>query len=63
LSRIVAGLNNYKTSDGKPQNSLTSDEPTSPAEAVRIIDEVSAFYQKLVSGETPSPEGYQLPVR
>jgi 3'-phosphoadenosine 5'-phosphosulfate synthase len=63
VSRLVDWLKNYKTSDGKPQNSLTSDEPTSPAAAVRIIDEVSAFYQKLVSGETPSPEGYQLPVR
>jgi 3'-phosphoadenosine 5'-phosphosulfate synthase len=62
VARLVDWLKNYKTSDGKPQNTLTSDEPTTPAEAIAIIDEVSEFYRKLVSGETPSPEGYQLPI-
>jgi 3'-phosphoadenosine 5'-phosphosulfate synthase len=62
VKRLVDWLKNYKTSDGKPQNKLTSDEPTTPAEAMAIIDEVSEFYRKLVSGETVSPEGYQLPV-
>lgn len=62
LARLVDWLKNYKTSDGKPQNTLTSDEPTSPAEAVRIIDEVSEFYRKLIAGETPAPADYQLPL-
>jgi len=62
VERLVDWLKNYKTSDGKPQNSLTSDEPTSASEAIRIIEEVSEFYRKLISGETPSPEGYQLPI-
>jgi 3'-phosphoadenosine 5'-phosphosulfate synthase len=63
VSRLVDWLKNYKTSDGKPQNKLTSDEPTSAAEAKEIIEEVSEFYRKLVSGETPSPVGYFLPAR
>ena len=61
VERLVDWLKNYKTSDGKPQNTLTSDEPTSAAEALRIIDEVSEFYRKLINGETPAPAEYQLP--
>lgn len=61
VNKIVDWLKNYKTSDGKPQNKLKSDTPTSQVEALRIIDEVKTFYQRLLSGETPAPEGYFLP--
>ena len=63
VSRLVDWLKNYKTSDGKPQNTLTSDLPTSADAAIKIIDEVSEFYRKLIAGETPAPAGYQLPVK
>jgi len=60
-SKLVDWLKNYKTSDGKPVNKLTSDEPTTPAEAIIIIKEVQEFYRKLVTGVTPAPLGYALP--
>jgi 3'-phosphoadenosine 5'-phosphosulfate synthase len=60
-ARLVDWLKNYKTSDGKPQTKLKQDEPTTPAEALRIIDEVHGFYNKLIAGETPNPKGYYLP--
>jgi 3'-phosphoadenosine 5'-phosphosulfate synthase len=61
VDRLVDWLKNYKTSDGKPQNTLTSDEPTSPAAAKAIITEVSEFYQSLILGEVAQPDGYYLP--
>jgi 3'-phosphoadenosine 5'-phosphosulfate synthase len=61
IARLVDWLKNYKTSDGKPQNRLKQDEPTTPEEAVRIINEVSGFYQKLISGQSPNPKNYYLP--
>lgn len=57
-ARLVDWLKNYKTSDGKPANRLKQDEPTSAPEALRIIEEVSGFYKKLVSGATPNPDNY-----
>jgi 3'-phosphoadenosine 5'-phosphosulfate synthase len=57
----VDWLKNYKTSDGKPQNTLTSDEPTSASDAVAIITEVSEFYQALINGDVTAPDGYYLP--
>jgi len=61
-SRLLDWLKNYKTSDGKPVNRLKQDEPTSASEALRIIDEVNGYYKKLVSGATPNPKGYFLPL-
>ena len=60
---LVDWLKNYKTSDGKPQNRLKHDEPTTAEAAVKVVQEVSEFYQKLIKGETPAPEGYFLPSR
>ena len=50
IKRLVDWLKNYKTSDGKPQNRLAQEDPTTPEEAHRIIDEVSGFYANLVAG-------------
>lgn len=61
IARLIDWLKNYKTSDGKAVNRLKQEQPTSAAEAVKIIDEVSGFYQKLIKGETPAPAGYFLP--
>jgi 3'-phosphoadenosine 5'-phosphosulfate synthase len=42
-------LTSYKTSDGKPENKLTSDTPTNPTKASEIVDEVHRFYNSLVA--------------
>eukprot|EP00981_Chlorochromonas_danica_P001319 scaffold284_cov247-Ochromonas_danica.AAC.5 len=62
VSQLVNWLKNYKTSDGKGVNQLKQDEPTSPDEAVQIIEEVHDFYNALVSGNyDTSSLGYYLP--
>mmetsp|Transcript_1482 Transcript_1482/g.2435 ORF Transcript_1482/g.2435 Transcript_1482/m.2435 type:complete len:1032 (+) Transcript_1482:189-3284(+) len=62
VSRLVDWLKNYKTSDGKPQNTLTHEEPTTPEEAIRVIEEVSEFYQNLIRGDAEdAPSDYYLP--
>jgi 3'-phosphoadenosine 5'-phosphosulfate synthase len=48
--KLVDWLKNYKTSDGKPQNRLKHDEPTTVADANAIIKEVSGYYQHLIAG-------------
>jgi 3'-phosphoadenosine 5'-phosphosulfate synthase len=51
IDNLVDWLKNYKTSDGKPVNRLAQEEPTSAAEAMDIIEEVSEFYDDLISGK------------
>lgn len=60
-SKLLDWLKNYKTSDGKPVNNLKQDEPTSAAEAKRIIAETSGFYQDLISGKTSNVDNFYLP--
>lgn len=59
-ARLIDWLKNYKTSDGKPQNALASDEPNSPAQALEIIQQVSGFYDRLMDGTSPHPMDYHL---
>lgn len=59
--RLIDWLKNYKTSDGKPQNRLKREVPTSRDEALKIIEEVSGFYQSLISGQSTGPDDYFLP--
>jgi 3'-phosphoadenosine 5'-phosphosulfate synthase len=59
-ARLVDWLKNYKTSDGKPVNRLKQDEPTTSLEALHIIEEVSGYYQKLMSGATVNTNSYFL---
>lgn len=61
VARLVDWLKNYKTSDGKPQNRLKQDDPTSPDDAKRIIREVSTFYDRLVNRGASHPQDYYLP--
>jgi 3'-phosphoadenosine 5'-phosphosulfate synthase len=51
IAKLVQWLKNYKTADGKPVNSLVSDIPSPPSEAVRIIDVCYGRWQALKSGE------------
>lgn len=49
---------------GKPVNRLAQEEPTSAAEAMDIIDQVSDFYDDLISGNvvlSDKEEGFYLP--
>jgi 3'-phosphoadenosine 5'-phosphosulfate synthase len=59
--QIVDWLKNYKTSDGKPVNKLKQEHPLSQSEAYQLIEEVSSYYNKLVTGVTPNTKGYELP--
>ena len=60
--KLVDWLLNYKTTDGKPVNQLDSLEPTSPAEAVSIINDVNKFYLDLVKpGSSKNTYGFALP--
>jgi len=49
-AKLVDWLKNYKTSDGKPQNRLKQDEPTTAADATAIIREVNTYYKNLLAG-------------
>jgi 3'-phosphoadenosine 5'-phosphosulfate synthase len=65
---LLDWLKNYKTSDGKPVNRLKQDEPTSVSEAVKIIEEVSGYYNNLISGNMSeaakaASSKYHLPKR
>ena len=53
-------LISYKTSDGKPENTLTSNTPTRPEEAAAVVQQVSGFYQNLLSAGGGG-HGYSLP--
>ncbi len=46
-SRLVDWLKRYKTSDGKPENSLAQDTPTTVDEAVSIIKETHSRWRAL----------------
>merc|ERR1711871_137433 len=60
--RLVDWLLNYKTTDGKPQNQLSSMEPTTSEEAVSIINDVNKFYLDLIKpGSTKNTYGFYLP--
>lgn len=63
VDQLVDWLKNYKTSDGKGVNSLKQDEPTTPQEALAIIDEVNGFYNSLISGNYNGIQDldYELP--
>lgn len=60
-SKLIDWLKNYKTSDGKPQNRLKHEYPTTPTEAKRVIKEVAEFYDRLIEGKVEAPAGYYLP--
>lgn len=58
---LVDWLLNYKMPDGKPANLLASQEPSSPAEAKRIIDKCAQRWQALrEEGATLNVDGHCL---
>jgi len=59
-AKLVDWLKNYKTSDGKPVNKLTSDEPTTPQQATAVVEQVSGMYRKLL-GANSKHYDYHLP--
>mmetsp|Transcript_28112 Transcript_28112/g.89889 ORF Transcript_28112/g.89889 Transcript_28112/m.89889 type:complete len:975 (-) Transcript_28112:373-3297(-) len=48
ISRIRQWLKRYKTSDGKPENSLAREEPFTPQQAMDLIEETHARWEALV---------------
>ena len=50
----------YKTSDGKPANFLTSDVPSSKAEALAVIDECHQRWVRLKSGLQQNNYGFYI---
>jgi 3'-phosphoadenosine 5'-phosphosulfate synthase len=52
-ARLVDWLKCYKTSDGKPENSLAQDTPTSVSEAVSIIQETHTRWRDLCGRLSP----------
>jgi len=54
IADLIDWLKNYKTSDGKPQNRLAQEEPTTREEAVEIIGHTHERWGSLMKGEVPS---------
>ncbi len=52
-ARLVDWLKRYKTSDGKPENSLARDTPTSVREAMDIINETHSRWRDLCGRTRP----------
>ena len=65
-AKLINWLKKYKTSDGKPENSLAQDTPTSVQEAVDIIQETHVRWRMLCGKEyseyenLPGAEGFWL---
>ena len=57
-SRLLDWLKNYKTSDGKPVNKITSEVPTTPAEAKKIVEQVAGMYQRLLGTKSKRYDYY-----
>ena len=49
--RLIDWLKRYKTSDGKPENNLARDTPTSISEAMSIIEETHQRWRVLCGHE------------
>ncbi len=60
-TRLIHWLKYYKTSDGKPVNTLKSEVPTTATEALALIKEVHESWKKLISGSVANTYGYFLP--
>jgi len=58
LEKLVDWLKNYKT-DGKPQNELASDTPTSPQQAMRVVEDCHKAWTSL-RARGPGETGFSL---
>jgi len=61
LEKIVDWLKMYKTTDGKAINELTSDEPTTVEQALTVISECNAAWDKLAVKKEVADTGFSLP--
>ena len=65
-ARLIDWLKRYKTTDGKPENSLAQETPTTQSEALAIISETHERWRKLCGkdgdsyGTLPGTEGFFL---
>jgi 3'-phosphoadenosine 5'-phosphosulfate synthase len=60
ISKLIDWLKKYKTSDGKPENFLSSDFPTSESEAINIINECHDRWINLKAGRSGTREGFYI---
>ena len=60
VAKLIDWLKMYKTSDGKPENSLSSEVPTSKTEAVSIINECNDRWIKLKSGASMNKDHFYI---
>jgi len=60
LAKLIDWLKRYKTSDGKPENKLSSDIPSSVQEASAIIKETHRRWAKLCGDQTDNVWGLWL---
>jgi 3'-phosphoadenosine 5'-phosphosulfate synthase len=60
LANLVDWLINYKTTDGKPQNTLAQPEPTTVEQAVAIIEATNKQWQALRAGTAKHDAGFCL---
>ena len=47
MPKLVEWLKRYKTTDGKPENKLASDTPTSAARAAEVVKECHESWKAL----------------
>eukprot|EP00903_Cladosiphon_okamuranus_P011445 g10782.t1 len=59
-ARLVDWLKMYKTSDGKPPNSLAQDEPTTVAEALQVIQHTHDRWLALMAGQAEHDADFWL---
>ncbi|CAM9315825.1 unnamed protein product [Ectocarpus sp. 13 AM-2016] len=59
-ARLVDWLKMYKTSDGKPPNSLAQDEPTTVDEALAVIQHTHERWQSLMAGQAEHDDDFWL---
>lgn len=60
LTKLQDWLKRYKTSDGKPENSLASDQPTTPEQAMQIISHTNDRWKLLCNSTTTNSYNFYL---
>uniref|UniRef100_A0A7S1FVZ2 Inorganic diphosphatase n=1 Tax=Corethron hystrix TaxID=216773 RepID=A0A7S1FVZ2_9STRA len=60
VDRLIHWLKFYKTSDGKGENMLARDTPTTQYEAMQVIKETNSRWKMLCEGTTTNTDGFWL---
>ena len=61
LENLLDWLKNYKTTDGKAVNLLTSDTPTSAADAAKVVAECHESWKALKADPKRGDSEFWLP--